>query len=108
MLSLRVPLVLLMGAALHAAAPASATAHVRVGASILRPLSFSLTSLSDLRVVPALADGSTVLVSEPSRTFAWKVTGGSDHPTASLPTCDAPHAARLDEAPAVSVMLVYN
>ncbi len=104
----KVSLVLLLGAALHAAAPARATAQVRVGASILRPLSFSVSSLSELRVAPSLADGSTLLVSDPARKLADRVLDLSETRTPQLPSNAPSPLASPDPASAVTVMLVYN
>ncbi len=108
MLTFRVPLVLLLGAALHAAAPAAATTHVRVGATILRPLAFSLSSASELHVAPSLADGSTLLVSDASgSSTAQSLQIPKLRDAQLLPPSQSP-VAKPDASPVVTVMLVYN
>lgn len=104
----KVSLVLLLSAALHAAAPASATAHIRIGASILRPLSFSISSLSELHVAPSLADGSTLLVSDAhGSSVAEHLQAPEPRDAQLLPLSQSP-VAKPDDGPVVTVMLVYN
>ncbi|HJU83501.1 MAG TPA: hypothetical protein VJ600_04775 [Holophagaceae bacterium] len=120
MSSVRLSLVLLLAAPLSAAAP-SATAHVQVGAAILRPLGFATPSTlalpsqgvrplsgADLRLGPSFADGSTVVVSTSSADGEARVEGTLDRRDARLLHLELPSSPRSGSPSAVKVMLVYN